>query len=249
LSDHHHPTRTKPNGKLPEPDSATRTASPVPAGDNASKAIAACIERFKAASLKHVEGIIESGLALIALQEAVGRGIWEAYKEDLASKRVACKRQVEMLQRIASKPALTDPHNHADLPASVTKLYLLSGLADDKVQPLIDDGSIHPAITIEEVKELVERIGGPSADDEKLAEKCAELLQHLAHGIDLYKELKDVDLDRLIRSAEVDSELATLVVDRELVREYGRSWIAKAVFNQLAKLAQADEEDRAEAMR
>lgn len=81
----------------------------------------------------------------------------------ISPSRPFSKRKAEMLVVVGRELGGIDPQMFAHLPAGWSTLYYLARLARPLLNSLIADGTIHPALTLEEARSLLARFNGRRA--------------------------------------------------------------------------------------
>ena len=108
---------------------------------------------------KTLEGTFETGVRLAECKASVPGKYHSVLLHSGWSIRMA-----QMYTRIASNPVLTKHENVFALPPHYSKLYLLAQLEDSELQQAIDLGRVWPAMTVNDVKALVQDVKASRGD-------------------------------------------------------------------------------------
>lgn len=109
---------------------------------------------------------IESLFQIVALiRQCLGKKGFKELQLELEKRGIMKSSVFSMFKSIAQNPALDlKVKNH--LPSAYNTLYYLSRIEDQRAfKKLLDDGSIHQGITLEEAKKLLQQLEADSRDE------------------------------------------------------------------------------------
>lgn len=135
---------------------------------------------IKAVLVKSVTSLIEAGQLLIEAKKCLDHGEW--LKMFTNGQLPFGERQAQYLMQVAGHRVLTNPNHRSLLPQSRTALVELAKGDETKVEEVIRDGKIHPALTAKEARLLVraadkEDAGGVAGRNEDAAKLCDRRLK------------------------------------------------------------------------
>jgi hypothetical protein len=152
-------------------------------------------------------------------------GLWKSEQMPFA------KRKGEMLVVVGDRLGWIDAQYIAHLPASWNVLYWLAKLREEIFRKLIEEGTIHPKLTLGEAKELVARFNGRRRK-KKLAginvkRRLRQFCEYVERTVSQWKpddrKLAKQELTGLIEQIDAASEKpAARNLDRTLKRELSR---------------------------
>jgi hypothetical protein len=113
-------------------------------------------KRFRKATIKSVEGIIDQGTVVIDAKEELPHGEFiEWVEKDLRFGKTGL-RKAQMLMAVAQHPIISNANHWYAFPASWRTLYELTAIRPhSKLLELKDSGAINPGMTREEVNKLI----------------------------------------------------------------------------------------------
>jgi hypothetical protein len=113
--------------------------------------------RFRAAIKKSIEGIIEAGRVLIEAKAQLEHG---QFTDWLENELRFPAREAQTLMYLARDEVISNPSNYTALPVSPRTLWELTQIPKPQLRELIADGTINPAMRIEDAVAL-RRQGSP----------------------------------------------------------------------------------------
>ena len=128
-------------------------------------------DAFEGSLRKSLERAIELGKALIEAKATEGHGnfgkLFSDHAEPVEGALPFRSNWANRLMKVASNPALANPHHGADLPADLNTVYELALMSAPALEQAIEDGKVTPQTTRDEAKALRKEAAGEKPAKEK----------------------------------------------------------------------------------
>ena len=143
---------TSASGTLNRPASVSVAKAPARIED-ADSAIY-WLTKIRAVLVKSVDSLIEAGSLLLEAKGTLDHGEWLKMFEN--GQLPFGERQAQYLMQVAGHRVLANPNNRSLLPQSRTALVELAKGDESKVEQVIQDGKVHPAMTAKDARLLIQ---------------------------------------------------------------------------------------------
>ena len=122
----------------------------------ASGAVGTCIAEINEAVHSCKGWAIEAGKLLLEAKEKLAHGQWTSMFQ--SGQLHISLRVAEMLMKIAGHPTLADPKYFSFLPPAWSVLHELSKLPPQSLEEKIQAKTVHPELTLEEARHMVNQV-------------------------------------------------------------------------------------------
>lgn len=167
--------------------------------------------------------MMEMAKVVLAARHRLRYGEWSKLWQ--SGRMPFSKRKGEMLVVIGERLGCIDAQSFAHLPVGWSVLYWLARLQRGILTRLVEEGVIHPKLTLREARELVAKVNGcstqvstkTSAVQRRLRGFCRYVERTFAAWCPADREFARSELSRLIR--QISGEVACRATDTQLSDE------------------------------
>lgn len=167
--------------------------------------------------------MMEMAKVVLAARHRLRYGEWSKLWQ--SGRMPFSKRKGEMLVVIGERLGCIDAQSFAHLPVGWSVLYWLARLQRGILTRLVEEGVIHPKLTLREARELVAKVNGcstqvstkTSAVQRRLRGFCGYVERTFAAWCPADREFARSELSRLIR--QISGEVACRATDTQLSDE------------------------------
>ena len=113
---------------------------------------------------------------------------WQDIRQRLIDQKIIGESAIKKFMVAGKNPTLMDPANRKHLPASQYANYYLGGIESKALEQLIEEGTVHPNLSMEECRDLKETTDQPNSSPIKRVSPKSDPLSEWTITVKINKE-------------------------------------------------------------